>query len=265
MDSANPTIALTLDPAPYLSMLSQAVEDHLGGLRVALRSLEDGSFKAKAGTPQPGTLLKFSFELSATPENAVAQLCNRCFVSVVGELVTYLDRMIAFRRCTSKQVTLPGGVSTKEAVLGYVKNLLDQKYAAVARDTRLTNPKKLAQFPGIAPIAHDSCLSYFAIRRCLEHHGGRSAEDLTLWYGRLKLLAGDMEITREGQAGPPDAAISLGMDHTSRLIPAGAGVVLTETELEHVVFTVQCLIGPEIRRVTIGSTAHPPTPTPEVT
>lgn len=45
-------IAVTMDPGLYLSVLSHAVDGHLGALRVALRSLEDGSFKAKAATPR---------------------------------------------------------------------------------------------------------------------------------------------------------------------------------------------------------------------
>ncbi len=257
-----PAIAVTVDSGLYLSVLSQAVDGHLGALRVALRSLEDGSFKSKAKVPRAGAFLQFSLECSATPDAAARQLCNRCFVSVVGELVTYLDRMIAIKRFTSKAVALPSGITTPDGVLQLVQRLLDDEYATVARDTTLSNPKKLALFPGIAPIARDSSLAYFAVRRCLEHHGGRSGEELTLWYGRLKLLAGDVEITQAGQAAPTGVGISLGMDHASRVIASGADVVLTEDELEHIVFTVQSLIGPEIRRVLVEPASPPAAPGP---
>ncbi len=260
MNSSGATIAVTMDSRLYLSVLSQAVAGHLAALRVALRSLEDGSSMSKAATPRPGAFLQFSFELPAGPDAAAAQLCNRCFVSVVGELVTYLDRMIAFKRFTSKQVPLPSGITTPDAVLQLVQRLLDEEYAAVARDTSLSNPKKLGFFPGIDPIARDSSLSYFSVRRCLEHHGGRPAEDLIIWYGRLKLIAGDMEITQAGQAAPPGVGISLGMDHTSRVLAAGAMVGLKEDELEHIVFTVQNLIGPEVRRVLVEPLAAPSMP-----
>jgi hypothetical protein len=252
-------MAVTVDPGLYLSTLSQSVEGHLGALRVALRSLEDGSFQSKAAKPRPGAFLKLSLELPAAPDAAIAQLCNRCFVSVVGELVTYLDRMIAVKRFTSKQVPIPSGTTTTDGVLRLVQRLLDEEYAAVARDTSLSNPKKLADFPGIAAIARDSSLSYFAVRRCLEHHSGLPAEDITLWYGRMKLLAGDMEITEAGQAAPPGVGISLALEHVLRVLPVGAAVVLNEDELERVVFTVQTLIGPEIRRVLVEAPAtHPP-------
>ena len=95
--------------------------------------------------------MQFSIELpvDVNRDAAVAQLCNRCFVSVVGELVTYLDRMIAFKRLRSRQLSVPAGVSTRDEVLQLIQRLLDEEYAAVARDTRLSNPKKLAEFPGI--------------------------------------------------------------------------------------------------------------------
>jgi len=248
----------------YLSMLSKAVTEHMAALRVGLRSLEDGSFKSKAETPRPGALMQFSLQLpvDVNRDAAAAQLCNRCFVSIVGELVTYLDRMIAFKRLRSKQLFIPTGVRTRDDVLQLIQRLLDEEYTAVARDTSLSNPKKLAEFPGIVQIANDSCLSYFSVRRCLEHHGGRAAEDLVISYGRLKLIAGDgsMEFTQPGQPGPPGVGINLSMDHTSRVLPAGNAVALKEDELEHIVFTIQMLIGPEIKRVLDATNAAPPTP-----
>lgn len=260
MGTPGPAIAVTLDPGMYLSSLSQSVDAHLGALRASLRSLEDGSFKTKAATPRPGAFLRFSFDLTAPPAIAASQLCNRCFVSIVGELVTFLDRMIAFKRLASQQLTTPNDVATADDVLQFVQRRLDDEYTAVARDTNLTNPKKVAFFPGIADIARDASLSYFAVRRCLEHHGGRPAEELTLRYGRLKLLSGDMEFTQAGQSGLPGVGISLGMDHSTRVIPPGAAVALTEEELEHIVFTIKCLIGPEVRRVLQEATAPPATP-----
>ena len=246
-------ISVRIDPGLYLSGLSQGVARHLGDLRVALRSLEDGSFSTKASAPRPGALLQFTFAPTAQPDTAAVRLCNRCFVNIVAELITYLDRMIAFQRCRSRQMTIPSGVTTQGDLLQFIRQQLEEEYSAVARDRRLSNPKKLDSFPGIAGIARDSALSYFAVRRTIEHHGDHPEENIALWYGRLKLVAGSVELTTPGQAAPPGAGISLGMDHVSRMIPAKTPVSLTEAELEHIVFTIQHLIGPEVRRVALES------------
>ena len=58
-----------------------------------------------------------------------------------------------------------------------------------------------------------------------------------------------MEITQSGQHAPPNTGISLGADHVSRNIAAGTDVILTEEEIEHIVFTINNLIAPEIQTV----------------
>src|SRR5713101_4605326 len=76
-------ISVRIDPGLYLSVLSQGVARHLGDLRVALRSLEDGSFSTKASAPRPGALLQFTFAPTAQLDTAAVRLCNRCFVNIV--------------------------------------------------------------------------------------------------------------------------------------------------------------------------------------
>lgn len=253
MSSGQPGVSVRFDPGAYLAVLSQAVARHLGDLRVGLRSIDDGSFDGKAATPRQGALLSFSLEPPPSSNLAATRLCNRSFVTIIGELITYLDRMIAVQRMLSKQLSVPSGMGAQNDLLRFIQQEMEKEYSAVARDGRLTNPKKVSLFRGIADIAEASALSFFAVRRALEHHGGRSSEDLKLRFARLKLLAGDLELTRPGQAAPPGVGISLGMDHVSRLIPRGTEVTVGEDEIEHIVFTIQHLIGPEVRRVIVES------------
>ncbi len=235
------SIHITIDPVFHLSALSQAVEGHLTDLRVGLRSLEDGSFKTKAAASRPGGFLNFSFELPDAPDAARARLTSRCFINVVGELITYLDRMIAFRRFTSrKDVPWPTEVRTQEELLAWVERQLEDEYKAVARNQGLKNPDKIRSFPGIMEVALDSALSYFSIRRCVEHHGGRPQEELTLRYPRLRLLFAGVE-AKPGMPGPVGVGLDLGMGYESRALPPGEPVALTEEELEHAVFTIQNL------------------------
>jgi len=126
---------------------------------------------------------------------------------------------------------------------------MEKEYREVASDTRLTNPKKLAAFRDIDKFANEAALAYFSVRRALEHRDGRADSDINFRYGRLKLLAGDTEIVRSGQAAAPGVGLSIGMDHASRIIPAMSEVSIGEDELEHVMFTIQALIAPEIHRV----------------
>jgi hypothetical protein len=167
---------------------------------------------------------------------------------MVGELITYLDRRIAFRRILGTQLGVPNGVDTVDGIRGLIQARLEHEYGDVAKDRRLSSPKKLALFPGIDKFANEAALSYFSVRRAIEHYGGRSHDDIALRFGRLKFLAGDTEITRSGQAAAPGVGISVGMDHASREIPAMSEVSIREDELEHIAFTIQHLIAPEVVR-----------------
>src|ERR1043166_4647501 len=102
-------IAVRLDPGRYLGVLSAYVARHVGDLRVVLRSLEDGSFAEKASASRPGKLLHFQVGSFGTPDAkaAAARLCNRCFVNIVAELLTYLDRTIAMQKVLAASLTVP--------------------------------------------------------------------------------------------------------------------------------------------------------------
>lgn len=248
MSDDTPVISVKINPQQYLFVLTQKLGGHFSDLRVALRSLEDGSFAEKAAKSRPGSLLDIMFEKLAPHDEAVKRLCNRCFINLVGELITFLDRMIALQSFVSKSVQLPS-VTNIDELKAIVTERLEEEYRMVSTDTKLSNPVKLAKFSGIDSFAQECALSYFAIRRAIEHHGGHNLNELTMKYMRLKLLAGEMEITYTGQHAPPNTGISLRADHVSRSIAARSDVILTEEELEHIVFTINNLIAPEIQRV----------------
>ncbi len=64
-------------------------------------------------------------------------------------------------------------------------------------------------------------------------------------------ITGSDEITEMGRPLPENTGISLGMQVESREFIAGQPIKLRETELEHISFTIQHLIAPEIRRVLV--------------
>jgi hypothetical protein len=248
-------IRVTIDTGFYLNAVSVAVARHVVDLRVALRSFEDGSFRDKAEMASTGALLKFTIEPKGMEETAPARLCNRCFVTMVGELVTFLDRMVAVQNCMAQPPLVPAAVTTTARVQALVLQRIEDEYRSVARDRTLTNPRKLERFPAIDANVKNAALSYFDLRRTIEHHGSRPIRDVTVRFARLKLLAGDVEITQPGHVVAENTAVNLGMNYESRLLPIGDAVVLEEHELEHIMFTIQHLIAPEVLRSMSGAPA----------
>ena len=231
-------------------MLAQRLSAHVADLRASLRSVEDGSYGAKAAVSRPGAFFHFGIGEGAGTDGAAARLCNRCFVSLVGELITYIDRMIACRRIVGTTVKLPPNTTADEAC-ALVDARIEQEYQTVAQDTRPTNPKKIAEFAGIDSFPRDAVHTYFDVRRAIEHRGGVTEKEIAMRYGRLKIWPAKSRLTASGQAAPPNAGISIGMDHVSRAIGAGSEAVISEDEIEHIMFKIQALVAPEIERATV--------------
>jgi len=154
-------------------------------LRSVLRALEDGSFHRGAQTGRPGAILQFQFASSDIPAaSAASAACNDCFLSFTRALVELIDRLLAIRRLVATPLVVPAHVKSHTELDAHVGNLIEEEYQKVARDQSLSNPAKVAQFERLDTFEKEATLSYFTLRRCLEHHGGVPKEDLTITYYR---------------------------------------------------------------------------------
>jgi hypothetical protein len=242
-----PETRVTISPVRYLGQYQKALIDHMSELRNTLRSLEDGSFLERAQAASPGAVVQLQFEPSGRVEpDAVAAACNRCFLGFVRELVSFLDRMIALRRLKQEKTTLSQPITSLEDLERFIDGRLNEIYQQVARDQRLSNPAKLAEFSRLPEMPKKAVESCLALRRCLEHHGGVPTEELRLHAVRPVILAGDQEITSLPFSAAAGVAISVRIDEVVSVFPAGVRVALSEVQLYHVIFTLQQQVGPMI-------------------
>jgi hypothetical protein len=72
---------------------------------------------------------------------------------------------------------------------------MDERIATVAKDTCLTNPKKIACFPGANAMIRDTAFEYFKLRRALEHRQDVPEKELAIHIHRMALVVDDAEIT----------------------------------------------------------------------
>jgi hypothetical protein len=257
-----PTLHVTLNLQRPLGLLQLGVDKNMVALRSSLRSLEDGSLKAKGGLPRPGTLLQFSLDPPIKQEDEAARLCNRAFVSIVAELVACIDRFIALDLTIARRDPLPTGLASEEDVRKYIDTMLEEDFGIIAGDKRRSSPAKLETFVGIDAFAREAALSFFDVRPSVEHHDSRANKDLTLRYWRLKLMSGDLELTAPGQPGKLGEGISLGADHVAKAFPSGSQIRLEEADLECIAMTATLIVGPELLRVVTERLAPPASPTP---
>lgn len=248
-------LELKINLDTYLREFQQQLTTHLASLRATLRALEDGSFHEKVALQRSESVIHFQVGIDEGASlNLVGGACNRCFLDLTRALITYMDRMISIRRLKGTEVKFPPNIHSNEDLQSFVLAQFESHYRSVAADRRLTNPRKLQELSGLGTFEKQASLSYFELRRCLEHHGSVPSSDITIYFIRPVVLAGDVEITQLPYVAPENTGINLRIDRPALQFLAGQKVQLKESDAENISMTLQMLIGPEIRRVVSEST-----------
>jgi len=246
-------LEVKINPDVYLAILNQHVANSLAGLRNTLRSIDDGSFVNRAASPRPQSVVNFRIDNVHTDQDAVYKACASAFLDIVRGLITFIDRIVAVKHCIGKSFEVPSTVTTPAELQGFMEKQLEGTYSSVARDTKLTNPAKFKSLGISSPAIEKAGLSYFALRRALEHHNGITQEDVGLWYWKSSFFCGEEEVTAVPYVAKEGAQVSVKFETAERVFQAGQKIQLTESEIEQVFFTVQFIIGPEIRKTVFSS------------
>lgn len=242
----------------YIGGLQSTLAAEIAALRNSLRAIEDGSFLERAMIPRPDAVLKFQVDVTASrAEPARAAACNRCFLGLVRALIAFIDRMLALQEFTRHPAALAGHIATIEDLRRFIAERIDETYRRFAADTRLRNPSKLDMFQGLGDFAKKASLSYFALRRSLEHHGGVPREDVTVHFLKHTLLAGDQEIARLPFQAEAGTQIRVRADEVSRAFLPGEKAALSEADVEAIFFTIQTLVAPSIVRTLVPPRSSP--------
>lgn len=175
------------------------------------------------------------------------------FLALVRALITFIDRIVAVKRSVGQSVQIPSNVSNLADLQTFLAHQLEETYTNVARDTKLSNPTKLGSLGIASDFVNNAALSYFSLRRCLEHHNGIPDKDIKLLYSKLTFFAGQEEITKVPFVAKEGANVTMKLDDSERVFHAGDKVQLTEYDIEQIFFTIQSVVGPQIRE-TVGTT-----------
>jgi hypothetical protein len=240
-----------INPDVYLASLHQHTAASLAEMRNTLRAIDDGSFAQRASAPRPQSVVQFGIDNVHADQNAVYKACASAFLDLVRSVITFIDRMVAMRRCVGQSIQIPPTVTSLPELQAFLEGQLEDAYSIVARDTKLTNPAKLQSLAVPTDFVEKAVLSYFAVRRCLEHHNGIPDKDISLWYFKSTIFCGEEEITAVPFVAKEAATVSIKFDAVERVLSAGKKIQLTEFDIEQIFFTIQSVVGPEIRK-TVG-------------
>jgi hypothetical protein len=200
--------------------------------------------------PVPNFQTEIRALASEKPEelNTVApeRAARVCFLNVIGKYVSFLDKLIASQRLN--HTVLDRNITTREELQAFVNECFDRETAKVARDTSLSNPKKVDCFPNASAYARDTSKAYFQLRRALEHHNDVPGNDLVISTQRIGYLAGTQEIKTLGVILREGEALSMKIFNEELLFPAGQKIILSPKSPYDLVFTMRMILAPEVFR-----------------
>ena len=245
-------IQVSINADMYIAQLEASFAASLASMRHTLRAIEDGSFISKAGECSPKSVLQIRIATTeANCPEAITRACNNCFIELIRAFITFLDRMIALQRVTKKQLKLGNSWATAEELLEYVKEVMESEYLMVAQDTQLRNPDKIAMFHNLPDFPKRAALSYFSVRKCLEHHSGQTAKSIVMHYTKPVVTADGEEIQAFPIEVQKGTEIGIRMSREYREWKKGEIVELNEAIVDHVYFTIRHVIAPQIKQTSI--------------
>jgi len=155
--------------------------------------------------------------------------------------------MIALKRTIGYQVALTKNLSSKEELREFIDSILESAYVKVAKDSTISNPKKLAEFPALPGQLKTIALSYFALRRCLEHHSSTPTQELRVPFPKMSLFADDEEIRGFPYECKAGTAIKMSLNYPETVFPASRKILLDEPQAEAAYFAVALLLAPAVK------------------
>jgi hypothetical protein len=238
-------ISVTADLTGWCNQLALELDSAMADLAQTMTAIQDGTYWNSANTQRFG-LVTLQFGDQGITERAIERACETCFRAVISSFISFLDKLIASQLVIEEGIVLDRSLAIEE-IQEYVNRRFAKKIAVVARDTRLTNPKKLARFVGLSESSRETAIGYFDLRRCLEHHQGIPIEDIRVITWRLKFLTTDGEEIKALHAPlPKGQGLAVGSVRESKIFPAGSKIVLTPEEVHGIVFTLRMVLAPEI-------------------
>lgn len=146
-------------------------------LRTVLRSIEDESYREKGNEPSSKAVITFRAEDNELSKEEWSKLeILKAFNSAIRTFIDFVDKMVAVRDIdlTKLTIKIERQLNTEGEIIEYVttraNEIVENGIRKVAVDTKLTNPKKIEKFAGLSNFSRKASLSYFALRRCIEHH-----------------------------------------------------------------------------------------------
>jgi hypothetical protein len=240
-------ITATINLESFLALLQQGLASAGASLRNTLRSVEEGTFNDRARRSNSDAVVQFSMDVQPPAVTAAyLDACNKCFLDQVRALVAYVDQLLSGEKCVN-ELRLPlKDFSGPEELKAAFDRHLEAAYQDVSRNSHLTNPRKLEMLGDMPSFAKEASLSYFEVRRCIEHHSCVPQREIVLCYIQLTPVVNGIAVERLPVEVPAGGIVTLRTDQLTKSFRANERMALSEADIERATLTIHGLIAPSM-------------------
>jgi len=235
------------DLTPWLCELSAQLDGALADLAHTMQSVQSGTYARDANAQSFG-LVQASFVPDAEylAVRALERAAVTCFRSAIACFISFLDRLIAFEDLANENVVIDHDITTLDDLCEYLNSKVRRRIAIVASDTTLSNPKKLARFPGLSEVSKRAVLGYFAVRRCIEHHQSVPQNDIHVSVWTHRLFIDNVEIFQLPARCTEGQKVEYRIIGEERVFLQGSKLMLDVKDVHSIIVALRGSIAPEI-------------------
>jgi hypothetical protein len=249
----NPNISVSVDLTGWLGEFQREADAALADLMQIREAAQQKAYASEGTNHKMGVVTVVLPNMDAAEATAPARAARTCFLTCIGKFASFLDRLLASQQLMKEGVKITRNLEGEEQIKAYLDQYMKEKIGQVARDQKLSNPKKIAAFTGLPPFLLGAALEYFRLRRALEHHQDIPDQDLNVPITRIGLFADDQEIEQVPHILHGGQRLDARIMTELRIFKAGEKIVLTPEDVYGIIVMLRLNIVPEIFRVHLES------------
>jgi hypothetical protein len=238
---------VTMNITNWLGQMQQEMDGCLADLAQVSVASERKNYAANLAALQFGVTRLILEHPERLEAKATERAARACFLSAIGKFISFLDKLIASEGVSKDGIFINRNLSI-DNFQNYVTEYVEERIAKVAKDTSLTNPKKIECFAAANAMIKDTAVEYFTLRRALEHHQDVPQKELLVHVHRMALVVDDVEITALPHNIHKGQILGVRILREERRYSAGVKITLSPQDAHDLVFTMRNVLAPGIFR-----------------
>jgi hypothetical protein len=243
---------LTLNLNGWVGAFHQELDALLSDMMQLCEAARQNRYGATAADDGAGIHMRIQ-NAEALGAGAPQRAARNAFIGAMSKFSGFLDRLIASGNVMRGDVPVTRVLSGDAEIFAYVMEVIDEAVAAVARDHRLTFPKKLDSFVGLDTSVREIAINYNKLRNALEHHHDMPREEIRVKVRRIVPTVDGEEMRSLPFVVQKGGRLGCKIEEEEKVYPANTRVVLGPQDGRDLIFTIRFILALKLFECHVGA------------